>query len=65
MEQKKWRCVMKVKERSLENQQRDFELDMSFAEWLDYFSNKPTSKELDDMEKQSSNNPNYQPLKGA
>jgi hypothetical protein len=55
---------MKVKERSLKNQQRDFELDMSFAEWLDYFSKKPTSKEIDDMEK-SSNNPNYQPLKGA
>jgi hypothetical protein len=56
---------MKVKERSLKNQQRDFELDMSFAEWLDYFSKKPTSKEIDEMEKQSSNNPNYQPLKGA
>lgn len=56
---------MKVKERSLKNQQRDFELDISFAEWLDYFSKKPTSKEIDDMEKQSSNNPNYQPLKGA
>jgi hypothetical protein len=56
---------MRVKERSLKNQQLDFEHDMSFSEWLDYFSKKPTSKELDDMEKQSSNNPNYQPLKGA
>lgn len=56
---------MKVKEMTLKNQKRDFEIDMSFAEWLDYLSKKPTSKELDDMEKQSSNNPNYQPLQGA
>lgn len=56
---------MKVKEGSLKNQQQDFEHYMSFAEWLDYFSNKSRSKEIDDIEKQSSNNPNYQPLKGA
>ena len=56
---------MRVKEMTLKNQQRDFELDMSFAEWLDYFSKKPSSEELDEMNKQSSNNPNYQPLKEA
>lgn len=46
---------MKVKEMTLKNQKRDFELDMSFSEWLDYFSKKLTSKEIDDIEKQSSN----------
>ncbi len=57
---------MRVKEMTLKNQKKDFEVDISFAEWLDYFNKKPTSKELDDMEKQSpSNNPNYQPLQGA
>lgn len=56
---------MRVKEMTIKNQKRDFELDMSFVEWLDYFSKKPTCKEIVDMKKQSSNNPNYRPLQGA
>ena len=49
---------------------KKFELDLSFAQWLDYFSKEPTSKELDEMENeikknQSQNNPYYQPLQGA
>ncbi|MDD5399569.1 MAG: hypothetical protein PHQ93_00065 [Sulfurimonas sp.] len=51
-------------------QEKDFELGLSFSECLDYFSKEPTSKELDDMEKESFkitpiNNKHYQPLKGA
>jgi hypothetical protein len=55
----------------MKNQQdKDFELGLSFSECLDYFSKEPTSKELDDMEKESFkitpiNNKHYQPLKGA
>lgn len=61
---------MKVNEALQKKQQKDFEENLSFAEWLDYFSKKPTSKELDDMEKESfknqpQNNPYYQPLRGA
>lgn len=42
----------------------------SFEEWLNYYSKEPTSKELDDMERDSFkitsiNNTNYQPLQGA
>jgi hypothetical protein len=56
---------MKVKEATQKQRDKEFEQNLSFEEWLDYFSKKHTSKEIDDMEKQSSNNPNYQPLKGA
>jgi len=65
---------MKVKEQYQKKIDKEFELDWSFAEWLDYFSKEPTSKELDEMEKQSKdkrrftyplNNPNYYPLQGA
>jgi len=57
---------MRIKERNLINEQEEFELDLSFAEWLDYFTKKPNCKGKDEIEKQtSSNNPNYQPLKGA
>ena len=56
---------MKVKEHLEKTKEKDNELDLSFQEWLDYFSKEPTSKELDDMEKQSSNNSNYQPIQGA
>jgi len=42
----------------------------SFEEWLNYYSKEPTSKELDEMEKEAlkpkpQNNPYYQPLQGA
>lgn len=56
---------MRVKEVTHKQRDKEFEQNLSFEEWLDYFSKKPNSKELDDMEKQSSNNPNYQPLKEA
>jgi len=56
---------MKIKEAILKQRDKEFEQNLSFEEWLDYFSKKPSSEELDDIEKQSSNNPNYQPLKEA
>ncbi|QEE31665.1 MULTISPECIES: hypothetical protein [Malaciobacter] len=56
---------MKIKEQRNKQQDKDIELaDLSFQEWLNYFS-----KELEDMEKKSKiksiNNPYYQPLQGA
>lgn len=61
---------MKIKEQINKQQDKDMELaDLSFQEWLDYFSKEPTSKELDDMERESKiksiNNTNYQPIQGA
>ncbi|OHE19774.1 MAG: hypothetical protein A2540_10000 [Sulfurimonas sp. RIFOXYD2_FULL_37_8] len=61
---------MKIKNQLQKQHEKDFEGNLSFAEWLDYFSKEPTSKELDDMEKESLkitpiNNKHYQPLKGA
>jgi len=60
---------MKVKDHLQKTKEKEFELDWSFQEWLDYFSKEPTSKELDDMELESKitsiNNTNYQPLQGA
>jgi len=60
---------MKVKEHLQKTKDKKHELDWSFAEWLDYFSKEPTSKQLDDMERDSKltsiNNTNYQPLQGA
>lgn len=56
---------MKVKEHLQKTQEKENQLDWSFVEWLDHFSKEPTSKELDDMEKRSANNTNYQPLQGA
>lgn len=61
---------MKVKEHLQKTKEKEHELDWSFAEWLDYFRNVPTSKELDEMERDaikitSINNTNYQPLQGA
>ena len=65
---------MKIKEHQQRQLQQAFQEELSFQEWLDYFSSEPTSKELDEMEKQSKstrkfyhplNNTNYQPLQGA
>ena len=61
---------MKVKEHLQKTKEKEYELDWSFTEWLDYFRNVPTIKELDDMERDSLkitsiNNTNYQPLQGA
>lgn len=61
---------MKVKEHLQKTKEKEYELDWSFAERLDYFRNVPTIKELDDMERDSLkitsiNNTNYQPLQGA
>lgn len=61
---------MKVKEHLQKAKEKEHELDWSFAEWLDLFRNVPTSKELDEIERDSLkissiNNTNYQPLQGA
>ena len=63
---------MKLKDGLLKQQQKEFEENLSFAEWLDYFSKEPTEKELNEMDKSfnkrkvhSQNNPLYQPLQGA
>ncbi len=66
---------MRVKEQLQKEQEKKFQEDLSFAEWLDYFSKEPTSQELDAMEKefttkklfrlQPSNNTHYYPLQGA
>ncbi|MDY0122960.1 hypothetical protein [Sulfurimonas sp.] len=65
---------MRVKNELQKQQDKELELDWSFAEWLDHFRSEPTTKELDKMEKQSKdkrrfthplNNPNYYPLQGA
>ena len=44
---------MKVKEHQQKQLKQEFQENLSFQEWLDYFSSEPTSKELDEMEKQS------------
>lgn len=59
---------MKMKEQLQKQQNEDSNRNLSFEEWLEYFSKEPTSKELEDMEKESktvTNNPYYQPLQGA
>jgi hypothetical protein len=65
---------MKIKNQLQKQRDKEFELDWSFAQWLDYFRSEPTSKELDEMEKESKdkrrftyplNNPYYHPLRGA
>ncbi len=61
---------MKVKEHLQKTKEKENQLDWSFAEWLDYFSKEPTSKELDEVERDSFkitsiNNTNYQLLQGA
>lgn len=47
---------------------------LSFEQWLDFFSKEPTSKELDQMQLEDrkrrinyycQNNPYYQPLQGS
>ena len=45
---------MKVNEASQKQQQKDFEENLSFAEWLDYFSKEPIGYELNEMEKSMS-----------
>ncbi len=56
---------MKIND-SLPNQQdKTFEIDFGYEKWLRNFIGNPTNQELNEMEKQSSNNTNYQPLKGA
>lgn len=65
---------MRVKEMSQNQQEKDFELNLSFEEWLDYYNKEPNCKELNVMEKHLNkpyskiypyNNPNYQPKQGA
>jgi hypothetical protein len=61
---------VKVKEHLQKAKEKEYGLDWSFAEWLELFRNVPTSKELDEMERDalkisSINNTNYQPLQGA
>ncbi len=61
---------MKMKEQLQKQQDEEFQKDLSFAQWHDFFSKEPTSKELNDMEDEAcknkpQNNPYYQPLQGA
>lgn len=61
---------MKIKNQLQKQQDKEFQENLSFAEWLDHFKSELTSKELDNMEKESLkitpiNNKHYQPLKGA
>ena len=65
---------MKVKEALQKQQQKDFEEDLSLAEWLDCLSKEPSDKELNEMGESISqcrfkiyplNNASYLPLKGA
>lgn len=61
---------MRVNAQHQQEQEKTFEENLSFAQWLDYFSKEPTSQEIDDMERDyckhtSINNTNYHPLQGA
>ena len=66
---------MEINEYSQQKKQKEFEQDLSFQEWLNYFQKEPTDKELNAMEKYMSkshkqyhhplNNINYHPLQGA
>ena len=72
---------MKVKEHFQKQQEKKFELDLSFAQWLDYYMEIPTEDELNLMEQSMMsdkptiqslsftphplNNTYYQPLQGA
>ncbi len=65
---------MKLKDKLQKEQDNEFEQDLSFEEWLDFFIKEPTKKEIDDMEKQieksnsfkATNNISYHPfLQGA
>jgi len=66
---------MKINQLHQQEQEKTFEEELSFQEWLDYFQKEPTTQELNTMEKYMSkphkryhhplNNPYYQPLQGA
>ncbi len=59
---------MNIKEQLHRQQEKEF--DLSFSQWMDYFSKEPTSGELNEIErevhkKQAQNNSYYHPLQGA
>jgi len=66
---------MKINQYSQKEKQKEFEQNLSFQEWLNYFQKEPTIKELDEMEKDINkhnkqffnplNNTSYHPLQGA
>lgn len=60
---------MKINNQLQKQQEKEFQDNLSFSKWLDYFRTEPTSKELDDMERESFkitvNNRHYEPLMGA
>jgi len=66
---------MRVKEQLQKQQEKAFQEELSFAQWLNHFMDEPSNEELDAMEKeftkkqlyklQPSNNPYYFPLQGA
>lgn len=59
---------MKVKNLISTLKEKAFKMDLAYEEWLRDFINAPNENELDQMEeelKTSTNNPNYQPSKGA
>ena len=66
---------MRVKEQMQKQQEKAFQEELSFAQWLDHFMDEPSSGELVAMQKEfqtkkpnrrhPSNNPYYYPLQGA
>ena len=65
MGKKEKRFSMKIKDSLLKQKDKTFKIDFGYEKWLRNFIGNPTNQELNEMEKQSSNNTNYQPLKGA
>ena len=76
----KWRTTLKVKDKYLQEKETEFELDLSYEEYLRENYSEPTGKELDEMEEdskksstgknhiivlQSLNNLDYNPKYGA
>lgn len=66
---------MKVKEQMQKQQEKAFQEELSFAQWLDHSMDEPSNEELDAMQKEfktkklyrlrPSNNTYYYPLQGA
>ena len=44
---------------------KTFKIDLTYEKWLKDFVKPLTNNELNQMKKESANNPNYQPLQGA
>jgi len=51
--------MSKIKEHLMLQQEREFELDLSYAEWLRDNVTEPTEEELNKMEQDLSNKPHF------